>query len=302
MGEPWRFLAPMELGASSSLTWSLAGEDPDRAVIDADGGTIDMHDVRAVWNRRMLRPHQGHLVEDPVARQYAQEQWWHALQAVLRTPGPTWVNAIEVLDRARSKPGQLVAARRAGLRVPPTLVTADFGEVVLFAQRLGARSLVTKVVSPGTPMVEEGQEQYMIFTQRVDLATLDRAAVEAAPAIYQPEIPKAYEVRATVVGHEVFGCRIDSTASERTELDWRHYDFERVAHTPIDLPERERIALLDLCTVYGLRFAAADFIVDPAGCWTFLELNPNGQWGWIEEQAGIPIGRHLAIELSAGDR
>jgi hypothetical protein len=93
-----------------------------------------------------------------------------------------------------------------------------------------------------------------------------------------------------------------STASARAALDWRHYDFDHVAHASIDLPERERVALLSLCASYGLRFSAADFVVGPDGSWTFLELNPNGQWGWIEERAGVPLGRHLAVELATAAR
>ena len=62
---------------------------------------------------------------------------------------------------------------------------------------------------------------------------LDEEQVAAAPAIYQPELSKAFEVRVTYVDGDVFACRIDSTASARTALDWRHYDFDNVAHCPI---------------------------------------------------------------------
>lgn len=158
--------------------------------------------------------------------------------------------------------------------------------------------MITKVVSPGTPIVAEGHDQYMVFTQRVDLDDLDEEAIRAAPAIYQPEVDKAFEVRATIVGDVVLGCQIDSTASERTSLDWRHYDFDVVAHRAIDVPETVSRPLLALCRSHGLRYGAADLIVSPDGSWTFLELNPNGQWGWIEEQAGIPVDEHLARELA----
>jgi hypothetical protein len=47
----------------------------------------------------------------------------------------------------------------------------------------------------------------------------------------------------------------------------------------------------------GLRFAALDFIVAPDGRWWFLEANPNGQWGFIEDATGQPIADAIAADL-----
>jgi len=123
------------------------------------------------------------------------------------------------------------------------------------------------------------------------------AQISAAPAIYQEAVPKAYEARAIVVGDRVLVCRIDSQASARTSLDWRHYDFDRVEHRPMTAPADVELALLALCRYFGLVFGAIDLIVTPDGRWVFLELNPNGQWGWLEEQGGLPVSRAIAEEL-----
>lgn len=48
-----------------------------------------------------------------------------------------------------------------------------------------------------------------------------------------------------------------------------------------------------------LAFGALDFEVDDAGSWWFYEINPNGQWLWIEQQTGLPISAALA-ELLGG--
>jgi hypothetical protein len=34
--------------------------------------------------------------------------------------------------------------------------------------------------------------------------------------------------------------------------------------------------------------------------WCFLECNPNGQWAWLEETAGLPIASALADLLENG--
>lgn len=47
----------------------------------------------------------------------------------------------------------------------------------------------------------------------------------------------------------------------------------------------------------GSRFGVLDFLVTPAGEWYFLEINPNGQWAWIEQETGLPISSAIADAL-----
>jgi hypothetical protein len=53
----------------------------------------------------------------------------------------------------------------------------------------------------------------------------------------------------------------------------------------------------------GLVFGALDFVVTDKADEThqFIEINPNGQWGWIENNTGQPISRALADALK-GDQ
>jgi glutathione synthase/RimK-type ligase-like ATP-grasp enzyme len=46
-----------------------------------------------------------------------------------------------------------------------------------------------------------------------------------------------------------------------------------------------------------LRFGALDLIVAPDDEHWFLEVNPNGQWGWIEDATGLPIAASIADAL-----
>jgi glutathione synthase/RimK-type ligase-like ATP-grasp enzyme len=47
-----------------------------------------------------------------------------------------------------------------------------------------------------------------------------------------------------------------------------------------------------------LRFGAIDMIVTPEGRYVFLEINPNGQWRWIEDASGLPISDALCDALA----
>jgi len=53
---------------------------------------------------------------------------------------------------------------------------------------------------------------------------------------------------------------------------------------------------VDLVQQLRLKFGALDFLLDKSGVYWFLEINPNGQWGFVEEETGLPISKAM-VEL-----
>ena len=50
------------------------------------------------------------------------------------------------------------------------------------------------------------------------------------------------------------------------------------------------------------RNLAIDLVVTPDGRYVFLEINPNGQFLWVEQLTGLPISRAIAALLIRADR
>jgi hypothetical protein len=61
-----------------------------------------------------------------------------------------------------------------------------------------------------------------------------------------------------------------------------------------------RAAVTAYLKMTGLSFGAFDFSVTPEGVWNALEINPEGQWGWIEQETGAPITEAIAAWLTEG--
>ena len=61
-------------------------------------------------------------------------------------------------------------------------------------------------------------------------------------------------------------------------------------------PEVEH-AVLAFARQSGLAYGSFDFAVDNEGRWWFLEVNPNGQWLWIEHATGLAIAAAIATAL-----
>jgi hypothetical protein len=143
---------------------------------------------------------------------------------------------------------------------------------------------------------EPGKEVIGSFTQCVSgdyiKQNLQRAAL--CPMTYQDYIPKAYELRITAVGNKLFPCAIYSQESDTTTIDWRADESKKNRHEICEIPQEVHTKLLQLLNEMGLNFGCIDMIVTPAGEYVFLEVNPNGQWLWVEEATGMPIASEIA--------
>ncbi len=110
----------------------------------------------------------------------------------------------------------------------------------------------------------------------------------------QPYIEKQFEVRVTCVGTKLFACRIDSQASDQTRVDWRHYGSHHVNHVPWSLPPGLADRIIRFMSYCRLAYGAIDLIVSPTGQIVFLEVNPSGQYLWLEHLTGLPITGAIA--------
>jgi glutathione synthase/RimK-type ligase-like ATP-grasp enzyme len=72
-------------------------------------------------------------------------------------------------------------------------------------------------------------------------------------------------------------------------------------HKPHNLPDEISKKVINLVHRLGLNFGAIDIILTPDQRYVFLEVNPNGQWGWVEDLTGLPISDAI-IDLLSGKK
>ena len=131
----------------------------------------------------------------------------------------------------------------------------------------------------------------VLYTNRVtEEHFYDIDSLKMSPSIFQEEIyPKAYELRITIVGNQIFAVKINACGDEKIMLDWRKKpklnDFE-VKMEPIELPEEIRNKIFNFIEEIGLKYGCIDLVVKPNGEYIFFEINPNGQWYFIQVHTG----------------
>ena len=274
------------------LTYRLS-EGGHAVELGGDGRRLDMAEVGSIWCRG-LTP--SGFAEDltPADRAFAELGARRALGALTTVSDALWVNAPDRLVRANSKPAQLDIARRLGLIIPETLVTNDPDAARAFIEAADG-PVIYKSLSQNLD-VDLGKA---LFTGQVTGAEIENLdLIRHTPGIFQAAVAKAFEVRATVVGPRIFAARIDSQAQDETRLDWRRRPFD-VDDEPIGLPDDVADRVRAFMDAFGLIYGAFDFIVRPDGTWVFLEVNPAGQYMWVEAKTGLPITDALVDVLSA---
>lgn len=254
-------------------------------------------DLKSIWYRRPNRLNSP--VADPVQRKYAEMEMSQFLEGLwAATIGEVfWLSNPVNLERARKKVLQLKIARELGFTVPHTIVTNDPEQVRKFFESCDKR-IVFKAIHH--EMLDYENKSFNIQTTLIDHKHLSRLdLVKKQPSLFQEFIDKEYELRVTVVGDAIFPVKIDSQEYSETAVDWRNPDFiQKLRYTPVNLPQE----LVDRChsmvRALGLAFGAFDFAVDKKGACYFLEVNPNGQWYWLEDLTGALISDAIVATLT----
>jgi glutathione synthase/RimK-type ligase-like ATP-grasp enzyme len=261
-------------------------EGPRRALaIELDRGRIDLDQVGAAWWRRPQTPSPSATLIRPDHRLFAANETHEALRGLWHAMNVFWVNDPGRDEVASRKLLQLRVAQEVGLEIPATLITNDVAEARRFLDAHGDGAVICKAFS-----ATEQQWRETRLVGEGELAQLDN--VRYAPVIFQGYVPAEVDVRVTVVGRELFAAAIHSQESAykvdfRMDMGNTHIDAE-------ELPSQTSKHLFDLMGRLGLVYGAVDLRRTPDGRYVFLEINPAGQWLFVEAATRQPIANALA--------
>lgn len=277
-------IASDTLSGAGGLTWTNATFDStasDLALPTEDGGSVAIADLDLVWWRRCHgKPTVPDAVTDPQLRKLVIKDNRSALRgALLAAFRGTWISDPYATERAQNKLLQLTVAREVGLTVPRTLVSTDPTAVRDFTRAHGGTVIAKTLTGLLGTSLEAG---------RVTLDSLaDDDEITVSATIYQEEVPGTDHLRVMVFGDSVHTARIRSH-----ELDWRLANDMEVE--PVSADARLEDALRQVTRRLGLRMGVFDVKVRPDGEPVFLEVNPQGQFLFVEGMSDMPLGEAFA--------
>jgi len=253
---------------------------------------VDLSGVGAVWWRRPQHFKLHDCIKDPEHRQFAYREMDEAFTGLWQNLDCFWINAPHLDQFASRKAYQLRIAQEIGFQIPETLITNNVAEAKQFIEHLGFNQTVYK---PFGGTLQTWRETRVLKKEELDKIE----HVQYAPLIFQEYIPASVDLRITVVGDQIFPASIDSQ-STRYPQDCR-MDIGNAQIKAVELPEALERRIRMLMKVLKLHYGAIDMRLTPEGDYVFLEINPAGQWLFVEYQTQQPIAEALACLLAQED-
>ncbi|MEV0473824.1 MvdC/MvdD family ATP grasp protein [Streptomyces prunicolor] len=269
---------------ANEATLSFAPTNPVVVQVSDILGCRVLDSIDAVWYRRQGQPRICVEMIDS-DREFSLREWGQTLDAMMQSLDAKFVNTL-IAQRSAVKPRQLVVASRCGLRIPDTLVTSDQMAAANFIDRHRGGVIHKTMSAPGNQFAA---------TQRWDEGERGEfASLLFAPVLFQEEIIGHSDVRAVVIGDHVMAARFESNPN--------HVDSRLSRDSPCEpwtLPAPVYNSLLDMMHSLGLVFGVVDLKITVDDDYVFLEVNPQGQFLYVEMLTGFPITDALADFLLA---
>ena len=274
---------------------------PGKPLIRIDNVWQEAAEVSHVWYRRPEQLKDDRFDSSPESN-YARAEWSEFIEGFFaHVPKQKWVNHPSCNAAASRKLEQLTMAAVLGFSTPDTLVTQEPSALRAFYDQHRGR-IIAKPLSTGYIERHGEQSDSLIYTSLVfedHLRNLDD--LKACPTLFQQFIEKAYDVRITVVDSDIHAVALfgkDKGGGQRCDI--RRDNMSGVTYSKIELPEDVRTGIVRMMAHYALRFAAIDMAVSAEGQWCFFEINPNGQWAWLDTDAGTNIAESFVRSFSGG--
>jgi MvdD family ATP-grasp ribosomal peptide maturase len=268
-------------------------QNQERLTLTDGEQSLDLQDVSAIWYRRNWTATGLPATMDLQLRQASMKESRATVLGMIVSLDAFHLDPLAHLRRAENKQLQLKIAREIGIEIPKTLITNNPKAVKEFAQDCPT-GIITKMLS-SFAIYEEGKEK-VVFTNPVTPEDLEHLeGLKYCPMTFQEQVPKALELRTIIVGNQLFTASIDSQRLEKAHHDWRKQGLEFLEDwQPYQLPIELEAKLLQLMEQVGLNYGAIDLILTPEGRYLFLEVNPVGEFFWLELCPGLPVSHAIA--------
>ena len=270
--------------------------------VRAVGPWGDSYQLQSVWTR-VVRPPQIQGVAD-FDHKFVHKQWEifqrNAFELASNVSAGLWINHPVAAQAAESKLLQLKVASEIGLLIPNTTVTNESGAVQDMIRQHGR-----VVFKQFYDFMWKNQGDGNLYGSSPSILTADselpEAAIGVCPGIYQRYIEKKFDLRVTVIGQRIFPAKLRRVSKE-AYVDWRPHVYQdelllEAVTLPADIESRIRVLMKKL----GLVFGCIDLVGDHEGNLYFLEVNQQGQFLFVEEQApDIPVLKAMAAMMLEG--
>lgn len=224
-----------------------------------------------------------------VQDQLERNQWNSFLRNLIVFKNAKWINNPVNTYRAENKMYQLCIAEESGLSIPTTYIS-NYADL---KQELDKKYIVKSLDTALFYDLERGKEMFT-YSNVVSGGELQEYDLTSAPVFIQDFLEPKIDCRITYVCGKLFPVKILQNGKGMYG-DWR-LRKEELEYIPFELPKYVTDAIYKLMKELELSFGGIDLaIVDEK--YYFIEVNPTGEWGWLEVKTGIKISQEIKYAL-----
>lgn len=206
---------------------------------------------------------------------YCEEELWYVLREIVNL---LWLHQKVVLvePRADSRLGKFVQAIVAGRYFLVPDFEFRFGDGTRF---LKGREAVTKSLT--SKPIGGLDDRNVLYATRV----IETQLSPSFPWMVQEYVDAEKDVTVVVVRDRLFAFELARSTFIDLTIDWRELPIDNTASqwTPHELPEECAEGIFRFMKDLGLHFGRIDFLLS-GDSYYFLEINPNGQWSWLDTE------------------
>lgn len=210
-------------------------------------------------------------------------QWAAFVRSLVVFENINWVNNPIATYKAEMKPYQLFYAKKIGFKVPDTLIANHTYNINNTSNKIAIKSIDTAILS-------SGDSEAFIYT--TILNEIPHEKYDSPFFIQQGLVPKV-DIRITVVDGVIVPVKIKS--KEGIDIDWRKYKGD-IIYEIFDLPDEIKGYCIELANGLDLKFCAID-MVEYLGEYYFIEVNPTGEWAWLQKNTGYEFDALISKAL-----
>jgi len=254
-----------------------------------NGREINRTGIAKFYWRKPLKKHliPGLGAKVSSEEKFCEEEIWYAMREVVNM---LWQDRKLVLVEpfGDARVGKFIQAEAAGkyFNVPPCRFV--LGRPAEFAQ--DKESVVKSLTS------QRVDEDTILYATRVKEHELN----PGFPWMVQDLVEAEMDVTVVYVRDRLFAFELQRKPFLERTLDWKEVSTEALSD---DWPEHRLPAEIEqgihgFMNDIGLQYGRLDFLRTRDGQYHFLEVNPNGEWGWLDSEGKYGLLEKMLEEVS----
>ncbi len=283
------------LNGTTSLDFSEEGE------VFVDGINLS-EKISVVFYRRFFRPiplpncssistSRSQLANDLYRE--AKDIWSEIFR---RLKNCIWCPDMTATDRADNKLLMNAIARKAGLKVPKTIICNTKKTLLAFLAQNPSGIICKPINFCGYYFKEDFS--YTAYTKMVDEEFLDNCPAVFFPTLFQGRIRRDYEIRTFYLDGSFYPTAIYANDYDPALADVKLIAGKKSTHNlPCTLPSKLCQQLDVFMKSINLVTGSVDILKDPEDNYYFIEVNPVGQYLAPSKDSNYLIEKKIALWL-----